>query len=452
MSAWLQMLTAPRANAMMTENPDIKPQPVVAPIQKPAPPQRKSYLPPGSLFASLEESGANQTKENIANGTGVYSQMAKQQAPVGQSLGMTKIPDPVVQPTPTNQPPRDMSLSVSESTSIPSGGMMSSPKNYQQQIEAALMKSMEKQQENADRAQSEYDQVGEQPRGLAQVDWSPMLAMADQWNGTNLSSVYKAPTGKTDHEKKKAALQAALEKADGTVTASQLAYLKMKVDEEASRESAKMRMTLAGAKPSEFEKYQQQGMGKAAAEYFTQGRGQLENNSQKIGDASNLIQEAINTKSPLFGAIRGSAPDGIRAFTNPRAVEVKQAIQSAVTDTLKPTLGAQFTEGEGKRIMALQIDDRLSDEENLRRAVQLQGYIDRKIQFTDDLYAWAAKNNGDTSGFPFAKYGMRKTGGGASGGFGGQTTGKTQAPAKGSGPNGALSWEEYQQAKREGRL
>lgn len=156
-----------------------------------------------------------------------------------------------------------------------------------------------------------------------------------------------------------------------------------------------------------FEKEQNKALGKQSAQYFATDRDQLISNSDKVTSAIDLINQAPS--GAVSGSMRGLLPDSIRAATNPEALIVQQSIQSAITDTLRPTLGAQFTEKEGERIMNLQYDPRLPPEENKRRAQELKSVIDRKVQATDALYDHLGKG-GKLSDFNFDKYGMRASG------------------------------------------
>jgi hypothetical protein len=161
------------------------------------------------------------------------------------------------------------------------------------------------------------------------------------------------------------------------------------------------------APDSPFEKAQMSALGKNSAEYFTQNRDQLLNNSNKLTSAIEMLEAP---KSNISGPGKGLIPGAVRAFTNPEAVTVQESIQSAITDTLRPTLGAQFTENEGKRIMSLQYNPDLPPVENARRAKELQTYINKKVEATDALYEHLGQGK-PLNTFDFKKYGMQAQGG-----------------------------------------
>lgn len=168
------------------------------------------------------------------------------------------------------------------------------------------------------------------------------------------------------------------------------------------------RMKSSGKVTDPFEKAQRGAFAKQSVDYFTKDRGQLIENSSKVSRALELIKN----KDSLAGPVRGSFPDVVRQMTNPDAITARELVQSAITDTLRPTLGAQFTEKEGERIMNLQYNERGSDEENARRAEQLQKMIDKKVKFSDEFYKFIAEG-GQAKDFDFAKYGMTYTGEGS---------------------------------------
>src|SRR5690606_6484899 len=159
-------------------------------------------------------------------------------------------------------------------------------------------------------------------------------------------------------------------------------------------------------------------LGKSAAEWATKDRAVIASNLEKVDSALDELENAIKSGQPLFGPGRGHMPDKIRAFTNPKALDVRDRVHSAITDTLRPTLGAQFTEKEGKRIMDLQLRDTLSDADNLRRIQALRDVMRRKIEATDAMYSWIEKR-GSLDGFPLEKYGMERVKGDSGGGSGG---------------------------------
>lgn len=167
-----------------------------------------------------------------------------------------------------------------------------------------------------------------------------------------------------------------------------------------------------------FEKKQMEKFAESAAEYSTKDRPILSDNLNKVKSAVSTINDAMKKGESLFGILPGNLPEAAGKVAYPKTYAVLADMRSAVQDTLRPTLGAQFTEKEGQRIMDLAIDPRLGEEENLRRAKRLQQLIDTKIKFSDAFYEHL-RSGGNAKDFDFAKYGMEYSGGG-------------EAPKKGS--------------------
>ncbi len=75
-------------------------------------------------------------------------------------------------------------------------------------------------------------------------------------------------------------------------------------------------------------------------------------------------QDGANFTGPGGGL---ASAIGIRAYTNPKAEALKQSVEQAVQNSLRATLGSQFTEKEGARIMKNSYDDRLSPAQNVAK-------------------------------------------------------------------------------------
>jgi hypothetical protein len=159
---------------------------------------------------------------------------------------------------------------------------------------------------------------------------------------------------------------------------------------------------------SEFQKVKERELAKANVEYFRKDRDQLISNSDKIDNALKILKDK-DIGPTISGPWRGLAPDKLRSITNPQAIIVKESIQSAIQETLRPTLGAQFTEKEGERIMNLAYNDTLPPSANIKRAEELQKLLNRKMKFSEDLYKHLEENNGSDKGFDYSKYGMGKS-------------------------------------------
>ncbi len=135
--------------------------------------------------------------------------------------------------------------------------------------------------------------------------------------------------------------------------------------------------------------------GKEYIDYNTMGRPTAEKGLNTLEEAR---QELKDKGQGLTGPIRGAVPDFIRAFTNPEAVAVKERIRGAVQNTLKSTLGAQFTEKEGERIFNNAYNDRLSPEENINRLDKIIGELHGGMQAKENMGDYF-ENKGTLTGY-----------------------------------------------------
>lgn len=118
-----------------------------------------------------------------------------------------------------------------------------------------------------------------------------------------------------------------------------------------------------------------QGVGASLKEWMGTGKKQYFANSVKLTGA---MSELTKAKDAIFGGnISGPGFDRIRTQTlNSKSFEVQRNIESAVIGTLRPMLGAQFTENEGKRILAQTFDPNQKEEVNFARIELLQNIAD----------------------------------------------------------------------------
>lgn len=95
--------------------------------------------------------------------------------------------------------------------------------------------------------------------------------------------------------------------------------------------------------------------------------GGIAGSDKQLAQLSGAITELENDTS-LTGAGKGLAGSlGIRSFTNPKAVEIKQQVENAINGSLRATLGSAFTEKEGQRIFNQSYDESLPPEANIRK-------------------------------------------------------------------------------------
>jgi hypothetical protein len=113
----------------------------------------------------------------------------------------------------------------------------------------------------------------------------------------------------------------------------------------------------------------------------------LDANISRLGQALNNLEiEAKNSTIPLSGRVAGRLPDFMKSE---KAIEAKQEIDKITTESLRPILGAQFTENEGEMIRKLSYDNTLSPEANIKKIksslLDLQKLKDSKDQMYNYL-------------------------------------------------------------------
>lgn len=115
------------------------------------------------------------------------------------------------------------------------------------------------------------------------------------------------------------------------------------------------------------------------AEFATQGgSANLEKQIKAVEDSIATLGEVDTASGPIVGNL----PDAARKTFFPKGAAAQADIEGAVQQTLRQTLGAQFTEKEGERLLARTFDPRAPETENVRRAqnvlTQLKGMASAK--------------------------------------------------------------------------
>lgn len=77
------------------------------------------------------------------------------------------------------------------------------------------------------------------------------------------------------------------------------------------------------------------------------------------------------TSGNVTGPVLGLAPESFRAFTNPQSVDMQNQVANIVQRSLRPILGAQFTEKEGENLIKRAYNPQLEEAENAKRIRRL---------------------------------------------------------------------------------
>lgn len=79
------------------------------------------------------------------------------------------------------------------------------------------------------------------------------------------------------------------------------------------------------------------------------------------------IAETLEGRDDITGPWLGLLPDAVMAVLAPEAANIQDAVREIVYEGLRETLGAQFTENEGKRLVSASFNTSLDERMNLRR-------------------------------------------------------------------------------------
>lgn len=108
--------------------------------------------------------------------------------------------------------------------------------------------------------------------------------------------------------------------------------------------------------------------------------------------------DILKTNPGSVGGVSNLLPNSVRNFVNSDGVVAQQNIESAVLQTLRQTLGAQFTEKEGERIMSITFNPLQSADENIRRAQILAGKLESLQRANEEKYSYY-QTNGTLKGY-----------------------------------------------------
>jgi len=108
--------------------------------------------------------------------------------------------------------------------------------------------------------------------------------------------------------------------------------------------------------------------------------GAMSDTQKNIGQLDEVIASLKSGKDNLTGPILGLVPNNIKAMTSPAAVGAQDAVEEVVQRNLRLILGAQFTENEGKRLIARAYNPQLSEAENAKRVSRLQDTMRRAYE------------------------------------------------------------------------
>ena len=119
----------------------------------------------------------------------------------------------------------------------------------------------------------------------------------------------------------------------------------------------------------------------------------------KIDDAIEQLEESKGDLFGLTGKNVGIMPKGLRAIFNPDSADLEDNIRSIVYESLRQTLGAQFAEREGEKLIQASFNSMLSEKKNIVRLKRMRAKILEMAKAKQKSYEYFIANDGDMSGY-----------------------------------------------------
>ena len=127
----------------------------------------------------------------------------------------------------------------------------------------------------------------------------------------------------------------------------------------------------------------------------------------KAADANALIQnleevsKMLKSSEDITGGMIGILPTSVRERIYPDSIAAQERVESVVQRGLKETLGAQFTEKEGERLIKRAYNPNLSEAENSKRVDRLLATMKIAIQRKNEAVEYYYRNGNTLSGFDY---------------------------------------------------
>lgn len=169
-------------------------------------------------------------------------------------------------------------------------------------------------------------------------------------------------------EKKYQIAETAQARRDAADTAAQSRKDTAQIAADARRDAAQLRKEEMANKKAEDltigQKSVDRDFAKDYNEWTSGGQAATDKNLDRLKEARDVLAQHKDDLFGTSGRFTGRLPDALRSQ---ESIRLRQDVQAAAQGALKATLGSQFTEKEGERIMAAAYDEKLSPDENLRK-------------------------------------------------------------------------------------
>jgi len=223
---------------------------------------------------------------------------------------------------------------------------------------------------------TEEEQALNQLRALPQkMDLSPLMALSDTWFGGNLSKGYTKPL--TAEERKSLEI-----KLKNTIQDQRLKTAGIAGRDSTLKDILKLQqLSQKAEKPSVGEASVDRAFAKEYNDYVAAGGSStMKYNLNQIDD----VIRALEAKEVETGGVASYMPDIVRAKLDPKELAAQEQITSAVMASLRQTLGAQFTEREGRKILETSFNPKLPTSENVKKLRALKQKLSDMAKAKED--------------------------------------------------------------------
>jgi hypothetical protein len=127
--------------------------------------------------------------------------------------------------------------------------------------------------------------------------------------------------------------------------------------------------------------------------YFPAGmKGGLADKQMQMAQLEEVKNRLLSGEENLTGPLLGMVPESLKSIFAPAAMDVQQLVEQTVQRSLRETLGAQFTEKEGERLISRAYNPKLSEEVNARRVGRLLDVIRNSYANQEQAMAYYEQN------------------------------------------------------------
>jgi hypothetical protein len=109
---------------------------------------------------------------------------------------------------------------------------------------------------------------------------------------------------------------------------------------------------------------------------------------KSIRDIAGELTKTDTATGPIIGAL----PKGLRDTITPQGAALQDRVEQIVQSSLRATLGSQYTENEGKQLLARAYNPRLPEAENARRLNELADQMEKMQSDKEGARSYMAKH------------------------------------------------------------